>query len=161
VNNFWKTLGAVVLGGLITVGANYLTSRWTADAQRKQFLIERSQAFSEFLALNYLPRSGDSDAPPECQTRLQECRELRQTAIQSYFFLPTNVQEELVKSYGDKAVAATSSSNVTGQTAESLAWDNTLRFTREWLTDQSDKNFNFVLPCANWVVEEKKCKKTP
>ena len=104
VGEIWKSLLGVIIGGCIAAGTGawttYLAALWAADNQRKQFLFERAQSFSEFIALQYLPRSGD--VPPECQTRLEECRRLRQSAVQIYLFLPYAAQKELIKSYGSK-----------------------------------------------------------
>src|SRR5882672_4728707 len=102
MGEFWKSLTGVVLGGLIATGTSYFSARWSADYQHQQFLFERAQSFSEFLALQYLPRSGD--VPQECQTRLEECRRLRQSAVQIYLFTPSTVQADLVRSYGEDTV---------------------------------------------------------
>jgi hypothetical protein len=157
----WKPLIGpligVVIGGLISAGTAYLTSRLTAEGQRQQFLVERSQAFSEFLSLYYLPLSGS--VSQECQTRLEECRRLRQEAIQTYLFLPTPIQKELIRSFGPDAVAAVAPNAVKGLKPEAAAFDNALRLTREWLTGYKDADFNFILPCADWKLEEKQCAK--
>lgn len=128
---FWKSLAAVVLGGLIATGTSYLSARWSADYQHQQFLFERAQSFSEFLALQYLPKSGD--VPQECQTRLEECRRLRQTAVQIFLFTPSTVQVDLVKSYGEKAVQATAPSQRSGMTPEVRALDDALAGLRAWI----------------------------
>lgn len=101
----WTPVISVILSGIIAFSTSYYVNIVGEDAQRRQFLIERSQSFSEFLALNYLPRAGS--VPTECQVRLEECRRLRQVAIQTYLFLPTNIQSKLIQSYGPKAVEAT------------------------------------------------------
>jgi hypothetical protein len=145
------------LCGRMTIGADFLTTRWNAEVQRRQFLLERSQAFSEFLSLNYLSRSGS--VPQECQPRLEECRRLRQAAIQTYLFLPTKIQDQLIKSFGAAAVAAASAENAKNLSPEATAFDDALRSTREWLTGDQDKGFNFILPCASWTLEEKQCLK--
>jgi hypothetical protein len=159
--DFWKNLAGsligVVIGGFISVAATYFASQWTADNQRKQFLIERSQSFSEYMALQYLPRSGD--VPQECQVRLQECRQLRQSAFQIYLFLPNNAQRDIVKSYGPKAVEATSSVSGQNLPPEVAAIDNALKDVREWVTGEKVSDFNFILPCAVWKVEERMCRK--
>ena len=142
---------------MIAIATAYLAAGWAAEAQRKQFLIERSEAFSELLSLHYLPRSGS--VPQECQTRLEECRRVRQTAIQTYLFLPTPIQSELVKSFGPAAVAGVSPGSAKGLAPELTAFNNALRLTREWLTGYRDRDFNFILPCGDWKVEEKECKK--
>jgi hypothetical protein len=153
MSDLWKSLVAGVVGSLLTLGVTYLATGWTAEAQRQQFLIERSQAFSEFLSLQYLPRSGS--VPQECQTRLEECRRLRQVAIQMYLFLPTPIHTELIKSYGPEAVTAVSLGNDKNLTPGTKAFNNTMRLTREWLTGQKDDKFNFLLPCGDWKTEKK------
>jgi hypothetical protein len=159
VGEFWKSLAGVVVGGLIAIATAYFSAQWAADNQRKQFLFERAQVFSEFLALQYLPRTGD--VPQECQARLEECRRLRQSAVQVYLFLPTVAQNELVKSYGPDAVAAVAPDKTRVLPPEATAFNNALKATRQWLTGEKEENFNFILPCANWAVEEKQCKKQP
>jgi ASC-1-like (ASCH) protein len=157
LSDFWKTIVAVFIGGLLTIGANFLTTRWTAEARRRQFLLERSQAFSEFLSLSYLPRSGS--VPPECQPRLEECRRERQAAIQTYLFLPTKIQSQLVRSYGATATAVVSRTGVKDLAPEAAAFDDMLQSTREWFTGEKDRDFNFILRCANWTLEEQQCVK--
>ena len=159
MGEFWKSLAGVIVGGFIATATAYFSAQWAADNQRKQFLFERAQAFSEFLALQYLPRAGD--VPQECQTRLEECRRLRQSAVQVYLFLPTGAQRELVKSYGPEAAAAASPDKAKGLPSEAVAFNNALKATREWLVGDKESNFNFILPCANWSIEERQCKKQP
>lgn len=148
----------MIIGGFISVAATYFAAKLTADNQRRQFLIERSQSFSEYMALNYLPLSG-VDIPQECQARLQECRKLRQSAVQIYLFLPTDAQKDLVKSYGPNAVGATSLGSAENLTPEAVAMNNTLKDMREWVTGEKVSNFYFILPCADWKKEEKMCRK--
>src|SRR3954471_2252474 len=130
MSDFSKSLAAVVVGGLLTAAVTYLSTWWTAEAQRRQFLVERSQAFSEFVSLQYLPRSGS--VPQACQTRLEECRRIRQVAIQTYLFLPSPAQRELIKSFGPEAVIAVSPESTKGLTSEATALNAALRLTREW-----------------------------
>jgi hypothetical protein len=154
---FWKGLAGVVLGGVIATGTSYLSARWAADYQHQQLLFEHAQSFAEFLSLEYLPRSGD--VPAECQARLEECRRLRQAAVQVYLFLPTNVQADLVKSFGPDAAAKTYAENVKGLSPEAAAGSRAIMELREWLWGRKDANFNFILPCGDWRVEEKACRK--
>ena len=160
VGEIWKSLLGVVIGGCISAGAGagtaYFAAKWTADYQRKQFLFERAQSFSEFIALQYLPRSGD--VPPECQTRLEECRRLRESALQIYLFLPSAAQKELIKSYEPKAVEA-SASIPNDLPPEAQAFDHALMAVREWLTGEKQTDFRFISPCSIWKVEENLCRK--
>jgi hypothetical protein len=158
--DFWKTVAGpllgVVIGGVITAIIAYFSAQWTADSQRKLFFYKQTQSFSEFLALQYLPRSGE--VPPECQTRLEECRRARQSAVQMYLFLPTAAQKELIKSYGPQAVKMSSAGSENNLSQEAKAFDNALKEIRQWLTGESDTDFTFILPCADWKSEEKLCR---
>jgi hypothetical protein len=154
-SDFWKGIIGVAIGGLITIAAAYLTARLTRDNERQQFLLERSQSFSEYMAWQYLPLSGD--VPQDCQTRLQECRQLRQSAIQDYLFLPENVLKDLIRSHGPRALEQTKfNPNLPPEVA---AVNDALKDAREWLRDTKEAEFDLILPCANWQLEVKACHK--
>jgi hypothetical protein len=157
MGEFWKSLAGVALGGVIAAGTAYFSARWSADYQHQQFLFERAQSFGEFFALQYLPRSGD--VPQECQTRLEECRRLRQAAVQIYLFTPSAIQADLIRSYGENAVQAASPQSIK-LTPESKAFHDALSGLRNWIWGSTENNFNFILPCADWKNEEKSCRKS-
>jgi hypothetical protein len=60
-----------------------------------------------------------------------------------------------------EAVAAVAPDKTRVLPPEAIAFNNSLKSTRQWLTGEKEVNFNFILPCANWAVEEKQCKKQP
>jgi hypothetical protein len=152
----FTALVGTVVGGLITASVTFWNSRLAHRNAQKQFLFQNSKAFSELLAAGHLPRSGD--VPPECQKRLEECRRLRQVAIETYLFLPAEILREYVKTYGDAAVKATTAESLHGLPQADRAFLNTLKKTRSWLTGQPEEpDFPFVLPCVDWNVEERRC----
>jgi hypothetical protein len=162
-SDFWKTLtgsliSAVVGGLIVAIPTNYFTTSMTGENERQQFLFGRSQSFSEYMALQYLPLSGD--VPQDCQTRLQECRQLRQSAIQVYLFLPENAQKDLIRSHGARALEQTKyDPNLPPEVA---AINNALKDVRGWVTGKKEvkeADFNFMLPCPDWKLEEKACHK--
>jgi hypothetical protein len=154
MKEFWKTLSATVVGALIATFTAYLSANWSAEDQRKQFLFQHAQAFSEFFALSQLPYS--NRVPEECRAQLDECRRARQAALQIYLFLPTNVRMDLAKAGGWKP----NSDSDTDLNASQKLYLKSLIELREWLTGEKEKSFPFILPCADWSVEEKLCRKS-
>ena len=160
---FCKTVAGpllgVVIGGLISAATTWGAAQLTADNQRKQFLVEHVQSFAEvFVALNLHPEK----VPQECQSRLEECRRDQINAVEMYLILPTAAQEELVKALGGQhAREVTASGCGNYSTPEKVALCTAFLELRKWVhnSNKVESDFNFILPCADWKIEEKECRK--
>lgn len=154
MSDFWKTLLATLLGtalgGGLSILAAYLTFSWGVEQQRK---LTVAKALGEFIVSDRLALPRPDVVPQECQARLESCRISRSNAIQTYMFAPSNILADLAKSYGG------SKSPASKPPSEELALVSMIKRTREWLSGEVDANFDFILPCAVWKVEQELCTK--